>query len=143
MTDLEFVFDEMKILGEGLLAYGTATLVDAGEGYEGEFFVSEIVLVDGQVLKKSGNGTLGTSDPFLDKMFERIASQIQNDKCPIGRAASGEWTDHVDGNAPASIVPALKPRRGMPMAPVGHNAASRIEYALSDRVYGASLEQGR
>jgi hypothetical protein len=29
------------------------------------------------------------------------------------------------------------------LSPVGHNSASRIEYALSDRVYGASLEQGR
>jgi hypothetical protein len=140
MDDLLFHFDELRILGEGLLAYGTATLVDAGDG---EWYVERIVLVDGQTLKPSGNGRLGTPDPFLDYLFKAISSQIQNDKCPIGRAAVGEWADHVDGNAPASIVPALKPRRGMPMAPVGHNAASRIEYALSDRVYGASLEQGR
>lgn len=93
MDDLLFHFDELRILGEGLLAYGTATLVDAGEG---EWYVDRIVLVDGQVLKKSGNGYLGLGDKFLDYMFERIASQIENDKCPIGRAAAGEWADFHD-----------------------------------------------
>lgn len=130
MPELEFHFDEMKILGEGLLAYGTATLVDAGEDYEGEWYVERIVLVDGTVLKERGNGYLGLGDKFLDVLFASIASQIQNDKCPIGRAAAGEWADFLDGNAPAPVVPALRPRRGMPLM-------------FSDSVRGASLEVGR
>lgn len=115
MDDLLFHFDEMKLLGEGLLAYGTATLVDAGKDYPGEWFVSEIVLVDGQTLKSSGNGRLGTPDTFLDYLFKAISSQIQNDKCPIGRAAAGEWADYVDGNAPAPVPSVFKPRRNMPL----------------------------
>lgn len=115
MPELEFHFDEMKILGEGLLAYGTATIIDAGEDYPGEWTVDSIVLVDGQTLKSSGNGRLGTPDPFLDYLFKAISSQIQNDNCPIGRAAAGEWQDMLDGNAPAPVPSVFKPRRGMPL----------------------------
>jgi hypothetical protein len=113
--EYEFAFDELPLLKDGLLAYGTALLVDAGDGYEGEWLVESIVLDGGQLLKRHGNGTLGSEDKFLDMLFERIAGQIENDKCPIGRAAAGEWADFLDGNAPVSVSSVFKPRKGMPL----------------------------
>lgn len=141
--EIQFDFEELRLSDEGLMAWGTATLTEVGTEYPGEFYVSHIELVGGLNLRERGNGPLGFPNAFLDTLFKVIANQIENDKTPAGKSAALEWADAIDGNAPASIVPALKPRRGMPMAHVGHNAASRIEYALSDRVYVASLEQGR
>ena len=40
----EYQFEEIHVMGEGLLASGTAILKSCGEGYEGEFFVSGIKL---------------------------------------------------------------------------------------------------
>lgn len=47
---IEYDFDEIHVMGEGLMADGVATLESAGDGYEGEFFVSRIKFTKGPTL---------------------------------------------------------------------------------------------
>lgn len=71
----EYCFDELRVFGEGLLAYGTATLVEDGDD---AFYVSTIVLDDGTRFdRKHGAGALGSE--FTKRLFDLIAIEIEND----------------------------------------------------------------
>ena len=71
----EYGFDELRVFGEGLLAYGTATLVEDGDD---AFYVSTIVLDDGTRFdRKHGSGALGSE--FTKRLFDLIAIEIEND----------------------------------------------------------------
>jgi hypothetical protein len=89
---IDFPFDELPVMvcdvyDASLLAYGHAELTDAGQGYEGEFYVSAIKLDSGARL------TGGRLDSFEGQLFKRIADEIQNDRSKIGRAAAEAWAE--------------------------------------------------
>lgn len=75
LFNCEFGFDEVRVFGDGLLAYGTATLIQDGD--EG-FYVSTIVLDDGTRFdRRHGSGALGSE--FTKRLFDLIAIEIEND----------------------------------------------------------------
>lgn len=73
--ECEYEFEEVRIFGEGLMAWGTATLVHDGGG---EFYVSDITLTDGTYLNRGGGTGLGSD--FMKRLFTRIAIEIENDE---------------------------------------------------------------
>lgn len=76
MTDrVEFEFQDLRMAGEGVIANGTAVLVSAGEGYEGEWFVEEVRLDKGPTLRRSH-----TCNTFNAMLFEHIAALIESDR---------------------------------------------------------------
>jgi hypothetical protein len=92
---IDFPFDELPVMvcdvyDMSLLAYGHAELTDAGHGYEGEFYVSAIKLDSGARLTK------GSLETFEGQLFRRIADEIQNDRCPIGRSAAEAWAEALE-----------------------------------------------
>lgn len=70
---MEYEFDQIHLMGEGLYASGTATLESAGDGYPGEFYVTSITFDKGPTLTRE-NMLKGT---FNRMLFERIASEIE------------------------------------------------------------------
>lgn len=70
---MEYEFDQIHLMGEGLYASGTATLESAGDGYEGEFYVTSITFDKGPTLTRE-NMLKGT---FNRMLFERIATEIE------------------------------------------------------------------
>lgn len=70
---MEYPFEEIYLMGEGLHASGIAELESAGDGYEGEFYVTAITFDKGPTLSRS-NMLKGT---FNRMLFERIASEIE------------------------------------------------------------------
>lgn len=104
--EVEYGFDELKInicdrTENGILFYGYATLVDAGPGYEGEFYVSEIRLDSGSRLYREG-----TVEPFESELFKRLSLVIEADN-----DASAFFAGKLDGNSPE--VPMFKRRAGL------------------------------
>ncbi|ASP50925.1 hypothetical protein [Sinorhizobium meliloti] len=70
--ECEYEFDELRVFGVGMMAYGKATLVEDGE----EFSVSEIALHDGTKFTRSGTGPLGSE--FSRRLFNLMAVEIEN-----------------------------------------------------------------
>jgi hypothetical protein len=116
---ITYDFVEMKIFGEGLMAYGTATL-ESDQEDASEFFVSKIVLEDGTRLIGSGAGFMGTPDVLKEHLFKLICDQICDEKTVDGRHAAMEWSDAVTELLSSRLT--------------GHNSAARLEMA-----YGARL----
>lgn len=85
----EYLFDEIHVLGEGLLASGKATLESAGREYPGEFFVSEIHLDGGCVIHRDILKLAPSIEQFT---FQIVARQIEN-----SREASLDWSDFEQG----------------------------------------------
>lgn len=111
MTTVQYDFSEMQISGDGLLAYGTATLESAYED-DSEFYVSEIVLHGGQVLTRPSR--INSANVFNETLFTLIVKQIEDDRTTHGKHAALEWSDAVAGNAePASV---FRRRPGMPLS---------------------------
>src|SRR4051812_23046506 len=106
MTTVQYDFEEMQISGDGLLAYGTATLTSACED-DGEFYVSEIVLHGGQVLTRPSR--INSANVFNETLFTLIVKQIEDDRTTHGKHAALEWTDAVSGQV-SDFVPALRRR---------------------------------
>ncbi|MBB5573289.1 hypothetical protein QD357_04660 [Rhizobium sp. BR 317] len=87
----EYSFDELTInlcdrWETGLLLYGRAELTSAGDGYDGEFYVSAIRLDGGARLARPH--PLGNAGGFEAELFRRIAAVIENDKTLAGRQAA-------------------------------------------------------
>jgi hypothetical protein len=87
----EYAFDELILAVNdraetGMLLYGRADLTSAGEGYDGEFYVSAIRLDGGAWLSR----TASTSDSagFEAELFLRIAAVLENDRTMHGRHAA-------------------------------------------------------
>lgn len=110
MTTVQFDFEEMQLSGEGLVAYGTATLESAYED-DSEFYVSEVILDGGRRLTRPSK--INSADVFNGELFTMIVKQIEDDRTTHGKHAALEWSDAVAGNMPA--VSALRHRRGMPL----------------------------
>src|SRR6188474_1703722 len=70
---MEYPFDQIHLMGEGLYASGTATIESAGKEYPGEFYVTAITFDKGPTLSRA-NMLKGT---FNRMLFERIASEIE------------------------------------------------------------------
>jgi hypothetical protein len=87
----EYLFDELTInlcdrWESGLLLYGRAELTSAGDGYDGEFYVSAIRLDGGARLARPS--PVAKAGSFEAELFRRIASVIENDKTLAGRHAA-------------------------------------------------------
>jgi hypothetical protein len=88
ISNLEYDFEQIHVMGEGLMADGIATLESAGEGYEGEFFVSQIKFTKGptlavrHLLKHSHHAWL----------FNVIATEIE-----ASSHVQELWADHENG----------------------------------------------
>jgi hypothetical protein len=84
----DYLFDEIHVLGEGLLASGKAIL-QGDDAYPGEFFVSEIQLARGPTIRRS----ILKMPPSLEQfVFQNVARQIEQSK-----AAQSEWEDFEEG----------------------------------------------
>ncbi|MFB9952080.1 hypothetical protein ACFFP0_24795 [Rhizobium puerariae] len=87
--ETEYLFDEIHVLGEGLLASGKAILTSAGAGYEGEFYVSSITLDRGPTIRRD----ILKMPPSLEQfVFQNVARQIED-----SRDAQSEWDDFEEG----------------------------------------------
>ncbi|AVA22210.1 MULTISPECIES: hypothetical protein [unclassified Rhizobium] len=87
----EYSFDELAISlcdrwETGLLLYGRAELTSAGDGYDGEFYVSAIKLDGGSRLVRPN--TISSIGSFEAELFRRIAAVIENDRTSAGRHAA-------------------------------------------------------
>jgi len=85
MACTTYLFDEIRVLGEGLLAAGTAVLESAGRDYPGEYYVAAIKLDKGPVIRRD----ILKMPPSLEQfVFQNVARQIEESS----RAAL-EWED--------------------------------------------------
>lgn len=88
----DYDFEEVKLAGDAVMAWGTATLTS--NGYPGEFFVSKIVLSNGAVLLESGaRHRCDTTDMTTDDrihLFKMIASKLEGDISVKGDYADAE-----------------------------------------------------
>lgn len=75
----KYRFEELQLAGDALMAWGTAMLTSSGEEYPGEFYVSEIKLDNGLVLRPKGVGNMGTMDTFRSELFNRISAILEAD----------------------------------------------------------------
>lgn len=87
----EYSFDELTInlcdrWETGLLLYGNAELTSAGDGYDGEFYVSAIRLDGGARLPRPS--PINNTGGFEAELFRRIAAVIENDRTSAGRHAA-------------------------------------------------------
>lgn len=72
---MEYEFEEINVCGEGLMAWGSATLT---HDYGSEFYVSGIILKDGSKLDRHGTGKYGFPSAFNKSLFLAIADQVEN-----------------------------------------------------------------
>ncbi len=96
---VDFSFDELPVMVCGtydmsLLAYGHAELKSAGADYKDEFFVSVIKLDSGAYMERPLNSSVART--FEQDLFKRIADEIENPKCPIGRSAAEAWAEALE-----------------------------------------------
>lgn len=70
---IEYDFEEMQLCGDGIMAWGTATLI---HDCDGEFYVEEILL-DGKRLDRHGSGHFGFPSVVNKAIFHSIAIQIE------------------------------------------------------------------
>ncbi|NTI22865.1 hypothetical protein G6M87_13430 [Rhizobium rhizogenes] len=87
----EYSFDELTInlcdrWESGLFLYGRAELTSAGDGYDGEFYVSAIRLDGGARLARPS--PVAKTGTFEAELFQRIAAVIENDQTLPGRHAT-------------------------------------------------------
>lgn len=133
--EFEYGFDELKIEIAGVstgLFFGKATLVSDYRWPE-DWSVEEIKFDDGGArLLKSDSRVC--ADPFTRELFKRCAKVIEADP----HAQEFFCEQLAERNQPDPDR-AYEERRDEMMFE-GHNAASRLEYALKDRVYSASLD---
>jgi hypothetical protein len=88
VDSITYLFDEIRVLGEGLIASGKATL-EGDEDYPGEFFVSEIELDHGPTIRR---GIL-KMPPSLERfIFQAIAREIE-----CSKGAQSDWDDFEQG----------------------------------------------
>lgn len=71
--EIEYEFEQIRVIGDGMMADGTAVLVHDGDG---EFYVDRIV-ISGKVIDRAGSGFMGFPSAFNKVLFEVIASQIE------------------------------------------------------------------
>ena len=71
---IDYDFEEVRVFGEGLMAWGTATLVHDGGG---EFYVSTLTLTNGTHLVRHVGAGIGNT--FSKRLFDLIAIEIEND----------------------------------------------------------------
>jgi len=90
---IPYKFEEIRLAGEGLMAWGTATLSSAGAGYGDEFYVSEIELTGGKKLTPEGIGYLGFPDAMNKALFKAISRVIEDD--PLAQAKFSEAMGHT------------------------------------------------
>ncbi len=93
---IDFPFDELPVMvcdvyDASLLAYGHAELTASGDDPEDGFYVSEIKLDSGALLKRPSK--INTADGFEGELFRRIADVIQNPKCKIGELAEEAFAE--------------------------------------------------
>lgn len=74
-AEVKYEFQDLRLAGEGLIANGTATIVDAGADYPGEWSVNEIALDKGPTLRRNH-----TCNTFNAMLFENIAELIEADR---------------------------------------------------------------
>ena len=74
--EIEYTFEEIELIGEGLMAWGVATLVEDGDD---EFYV-ECIEIGGKTLDRAGTGARGFPSAVNKALFEAIARQIENSK---------------------------------------------------------------
>lgn len=72
---ISYEFEELNVIDEGLMAWGTATLT---HDYGTDFYVTDIVLVGGQKLDRYGTGRAGFPSAFNKALFLAIAIEIEN-----------------------------------------------------------------
>lgn len=88
----DYDFEEVKLAGDAVMAWGTATLTS--NGYPGEFNVSKIVLTNGAVLTENGNRhRRDTTDMDTDDrrhLFRWIAAKLESDITVMGEYADAE-----------------------------------------------------
>ena len=89
----DYRFEELQLAGDALMAWGTATLASSGEEYPGEFYVSEIKLDNGLVLRPKGVGNMGAPDTFRAELFNRIAAILEADDAVQTAYAEAEEGD--------------------------------------------------
>lgn len=71
---VDYDFEEIPVMGAGLMAWGTATLTHDEDGV---FYVTDITLTDGTYLNRGGGNGLGTD--FNRRIFARISIEIEDD----------------------------------------------------------------
>jgi len=114
MTDtLTYTFEEIHLAGEGLLANGTAELVSAGEGYEGEFFVRSITFHKGPTLDPQHY----LKNSHMAWLFNAIASEIEN-----STAAAAAWKEFEKGATQADLDNEHNDRRAQQPRPQVYNS---------------------
>ena len=74
--EIEYTFEEVELIGEGLMAWGVATLVEDGDD---EFYVERIE-IGGKTLDRFGTGAMGFPSAVNKALFEAIARQIESSK---------------------------------------------------------------
>jgi len=74
--EIEYTFEEVELIGDGLMAWGVATLV---EDCDDDFYV-ERILIGGKVLDRFGTGAMGFPSAVNKALFEAISKQIENSK---------------------------------------------------------------
>ncbi|MBB4569230.1 hypothetical protein [Rhizobium leucaenae] len=118
----EYSFDELAInlcdrWETGLLLYGRAELTSAGDGYDGEFYVSAIRLDGGARLARPH--PVSNAASFEAELFRRIAAVIENDKTPDGRHAAELFANEYEQSKETDydIYRKIEPERALaPMA---------------------------
>jgi len=96
--ECNFDFDELVPTIEdtvirGMMLYGTAVLASADPGEPDAFYVKEVIIDGGFRLLPSGAGEMGVPSEYRKLMFKAIASIIESDKNPTGRAAQECFTE--------------------------------------------------
>lgn len=72
--EIQYTFEEVELIGDGLMAWGVATLVEDGDD---EFYV-ERVEIGGKTLDRAGSGAMGFPSAVNKALFEAIAKQIED-----------------------------------------------------------------
>jgi len=87
------VIDDRRV--EGMMLYGTATLVSNDpESDPKAFYVDEITIDGGLVLKRPRS--MREPSDFSEILFVAIAGQIESDSTDIGRYAQAEFSEAVE-----------------------------------------------
>lgn len=86
---MEYEFEELKILGPGLMAFGIANLASAGRDYPGEFYVRSVILTGGIILRQPAKSDMGIEA----QTFRAIAAVIESNATVIGKDAELAWAE--------------------------------------------------
>lgn len=75
--ELKYEFEEVQVLGPGVMAWGTATLRPVGDGYQGEFYVSEITFKGGKTISRRD---AYAKEDMASHIFRVVARRIENSR---------------------------------------------------------------